>query len=387
MRKKIIVVIIMTICLTAGYWYLHNDERQIYSVERTQEEQLLYLFASVDGVETEIPLNLQVRQMTNRELEAAFQELDQSLEKMILGDNRDLDHIQSNLNLPASIWNKKGKIRWEVEPAEYLSISGVILTDQIPNEGILGTVTAYVTCQKQERIYSLLFRLLPPERTEAEILLAELKSYLKKTEEEERTKQSMTLPETFQGKQIVWHQEKENVIILFPVLGVIAILALLFQKKEEEKKQEQLRQAQFEASYPAVVSESAILLDAGMTMTVMWESIAKGGTGSIYQEMQQSYYEIKAGKSENLVYEEFMARVGNQQYQKWMTLLLQNRKKGTKELHALLNQEVLVSMENRKNQVIRLSEKAGTKLLLPLMILLLVVVAILMIPAMWSFQI
>ena len=66
-------------------------------------------------------------------------------------------------------------------------------------------------------------------------------------------------------------------------------------------------------------------------------------------------------------------------------LLSQNLKKGTAGLLILLKAEALDALEERKRNARRLGEEAGTKLLLPMMIMLVIVMVIIMIPAFWSF--
>ena len=68
-------------------------------------------------------------------------------------------------------------------------------------------------------------------------------------------------------------------------------------------------------------------------------------------------------------------------------LLLQNLRKGTKGMWAMLEVEACQSLEERKNQVKKLGEEAGTKLLLPMLLMLIVVLLIVMVPAFVSIQI
>ena len=53
----------------------------------------------------------------------------------------------------------------------------------------------------------------------------------------------------------------------------------------------------------------------------------------------------------------------------------------------LLGQEATVALEERKALAKKLGEEAGTKMLLPLIMMLGIVIAIIMVPAMQSFSI
>ena len=59
--------------------------------------------------------------------------------------------------------------------------------------------------------------------------------------------------------------------------------------------------------------------------------------------------------------------------------------KGTKDTAFLLGQEAELVIEEQKNRARRLGEEAGTKLLFPMLMMLMVILAVIMIPAMMSF--
>lgn len=65
----------------------------------------------------------------------------------------------------------------------------------------------------------------------------------------------------------------------------------------------------------------------------------------------------------------------------------QNLRKGTKGLVQLLRIDALQAFEERKTRARRLGEEAGTKLLLPMFLMLSVVLVIVVVPAFLSMQI
>ena len=65
----------------------------------------------------------------------------------------------------------------------------------------------------------------------------------------------------------------------------------------------------------------------------------------------------------------------------------QNLRKGTKGMTQILKQESLQAFEERKARARRLGEEAGTKLLLPMFLMLAVVLVIVIVPAFLSVQI
>ena len=67
------------------------------------------------------------------------------------------------------------------------------------------------------------------------------------------------------------------------------------------------------------------------------------------------------------------------------SLLLQNLKKGSKGMAEMLSYEVGQAFEERKNLAKRFGEEAGTKLLFPMILMLVIVMVVLIIPAFLSF--
>ena len=69
-------------------------------------------------------------------------------------------------------------------------------------------------------------------------------------------------------------------------------------------------------------------------------------------------------------------------YTKLVSLIEQNRMNGARNLRSMLELEMEDAFEQRKTTARRLGEEAGTKLLLPLFIMLGIVMIIVIVPAM-----
>lgn len=82
-----------------------------------------------------------------------------------------------------------------------------------------------------------------------------------------------------------------------------------------------------------------------------------------------------------------MKDLGNgvmQEYLRLGALLSQNLRKGTKGLNDLLRFEAVQSFEERKAKAKRLGEEAGTKLLMPMFLMLTEVLIIVVVSAFFS---
>ena len=103
-----------------------------------------------------------------------------------------------------------------------------------------------------------------------------------------------------------------------------------------------------------------------------------------YDELLKTMYEMQDGTGEIQAYENFGQRCGQPQYRKFASLLMQNVRKGTRDMQRLLDAEAEDAFSQRKAYAKQLGEEAGTRLLLPMGMMLLLVFAILMLPAMLS---
>ena len=104
----------------------------------------------------------------------------------------------------------------------------------------------------------------------------------------------------------------------------------------------------------------------------------------MYEEMALSLREMDCGMSEARAYELFGKRTGLLSYMKFCTLIVQNLRKGSEDLLHLLDFEVADAFHQRKEDAKELGEKAGTKLLLPMAMMLVLVFAMILYAAFQS---
>ena len=167
-------------------------------------------------------------------------------------------------------------------------------------------------------------------------------------------------------------------------------------EQSREKDREKKRKAVLELQYADMVSNLALLLGAGMTVSSAWNRLTTNYINKrnkktvcgkeVYEEMIKTVYEIKNGMGEERAYERFGERCGGYRYRKFGNLLSQNLKKGSRGLTKLLEQEAEEAFEERKSMARKLGEEAGTKMLFPMILMLGAVMLILAFPAMRSME-
>ena len=111
----------------------------------------------------------------------------------------------------------------------------------------------------------------------------------------------------------------------------------------------------------------------------------KGRVRPAYEEVVKTVRQLGSGQGEGKAYGEFGRRCGLQSYLKLSALLEQSQKNGSRQLRPALEIELVSAFEQRKNLAKKLGEEAGTKLLLPLLLMLGVVMVMIVVPAFLAF--
>ena len=136
------------------------------------------------------------------------------------------------------------------------------------------------------------------------------------------------------------------------------------------------------ARYPDLVAKLTLYLGAGLTVRGAFQRMAgeyEAEIGFVCRQLQAGIYEAAA-------YEQLGKRTGVQEYIRLSTLLTQNLKKGNEDLLKRLREETKRA-ENEKVQTCKkLAEEASTKLLIPMVLFLVVVMLMVMLPAFLSVE-
>ena len=200
------------------------------------------------------------------------------------------------------------------------------------------------------------------------------------------------LPGKWDGKVLEWAAPPDHTGMLIAALSLFAAAVLAMRKSKEEQEARKKREEQMLREYPGLIMKFTLLVQAGMTARRAFQKIGldyrkkQGGRKlPAYEEVLVTCYEMESGVSELEAYRRFGERCGQMKYKTFSTLLIQNLQKGSRHLADLLEMESLEAWEERKRKARVLGETASTKLLLPMILMLLVVMALIMVPAFLSF--
>ena len=146
------------------------------------------------------------------------------------------------------------------------------------------------------------------------------------------------------------------------------------------------RRLSIQIEFPEFVNKLTLLVNAGMTISKAWEKIINENKREhlLYEEMRYALAEIKAGKPEGMAYEEFARRCHVKEVTKFVSVIVMNLRRGGSEVVPVLREQGNECWEMRKNAAKEMGEQAGTKILIPMMIMFLGIVLIVVTPAVLS---
>jgi len=354
----------------------------------TAEEELSVQIEGEEESESFV-LQVQAQRYTDAQVQELLSTAAAEVPEILRGSNASLDEIRTDFDFRTSLCNGAVKASYSVSPYGVADPDGII-TAELTDEGTLVEITVQLTCQEEEQTVRCGAMLYPPLLSDAEQLREDLRRAVRDADSDDLTDASVTLPSEVNGRSLSWSYPKNS---LLPVLVFLALLlpAAVWSRADSAVHEQAKRRAEELAlDYSELMWKLTMLLSAGMTIRGAFTRITQQylqeqkkvtGPRYVYEEMLFTLREMQSGVPEGTAYEGFGRRCALPAYIKLGSLLAQNLRKGARGLTALLEKEAITSMEEHKCAARKLGERAGVRLLMPMILMFGVVLAILMIPA------
>ncbi len=339
-------------------------------------------------------IEAKARQYTPEETEAMAQEVLQLLSGIIPGANEGLGKIREDMNLPATVDGYPFRIFWE-SSSECISGDGRIHPELAGEKGTEVTLTAALQYEGSRFTGEYTVFVLPAARTETDRMQQKIMDAIGEQEEDTRYRNALALPSSVEGVELIWKERTEDSSLLLFLLISAAGAAAFRLSDTQLHNQIVKRSRELAVDYPQLISKIVLYLGAGLSVRRVFYKLGEdysqrrsegGEKRYVYEEILLVCREMDSGISEYDAYAHFGRRCRMRQYTRLSSLLTQNLKKGNSELMNVLLQEAQSAFEERRNLARQLGEEAGTKLLLPMIMMLGVTLVIIMIPAYYSFS-
>lgn len=436
-RKQMLLCISASLLLTILVFFLGLQDGTLKEGFRLPRSgyggSKQYITLEVSGLteDTSVPLDITVspKRYTEEEADAVFREIYEQLEELVVAEGESFANLQHDLHLMTKLPKYGVELSWdfypELDPAMseqqeaarayyrkyrhlmdsdgtlhnetlppgtvvtgYLSL--IMSTDIVPKD--VDNEVKYLKTQYHSAPYRIYVGIVPRELSRYESLLLQLQQAITAEDEGSLGENMLSLPTEIDGQRIYYSEHEDRSYLLLPLLGVIAAMAIYMRQGQARRTEKKQREALLMLDYSELVSKLMVYIGAGLTVRNALETIsqhfdaliARGikADRPLYQELRTMVIQFRRNMPESEIYLSFGRRVNLKPYTKLVSLIEQNRMNGARNLRAMLELEMEDAFEQRKTAARRLGEEAGTKLLLPLFIMLGIVMIIVIVPAM-----
>lgn len=363
----------------------------IYRDESGGKAKKVELLLNVENIleNYKVDLEIEPRRMTAVEAEECFSKAMDEIDEDVLS-------IESSICIKEIYADGFVAAEWSFSPSGFVGVDGVIQGEKIPEKGTLVTATVVLQCDNYEKVYCFPLQIQKPKMSLQEKIETELSDWIE-VQQEIEGQVEFQLPSELAGISARWTEKKEY--LSFKILfleGISLILLFWARKKEKENAVKQSRQ-QKEIQYPEIVNQLLILMEAGMTTRQAWHRIAYQYTekkkqnmievSEVYEAIVQMDRRLMEGETEKVAYDNFGNQMDSMCYRRLMRLIVHNLEKGNRDICRYLSLEAKQAYEQRVLLAKKLGEEASTKMLIPMMLMMTLVMIIVMAPAIMSFSV
>ena len=386
-------------------------ERGSYGTQKTPYKINLDAENLMNGMEFSVSVS--PRKYDKEEADKVFLEKIEELKTNILASNIDFEHIDSKLNLLNDLGDGI-KANYAFNPQKgdkedfkyYVKYQGLIDgSGNVRNENfkIDETCDGFLEIQLSTEIkdkespyksekFMFPVRVVSKNMNELESFKIAFKKAFDEKDKESINEDTIKLPKLVNNFRIRY-KEKLNLSFLFmPLFGILAAILLEARDKELEKEKIKKRIRYLEIDYTQIITKILLYVSSGMTIRNSMIRLADVYQKSDlnkeriyerveYKELTVVRNKLLGGYSEVRAYEEMAKNINLRTYTRFLNIIIQSIKNGNKELKNILNMEVQDALYERKQHAKKLGEEAATKLVLPLMMMLAIIMVIIMVPA------
>ncbi len=398
LSQTLLLILLGSMVIIGAEWLglkdgLLYENQRIQRPDYKEDEMKTVLIAKTTSGREQLPLTIYAQQYD----EATFCELSkthlQTIVTDVLGENTETGYICKDLNFTDVTFPEAYPFDVDVScDNRTLITEDGALTEEITTEGNEMNIVieiSYGDYSYEERIPIVVY---PKILTENETFVKKLTEAVNRAEDSSRQEEQFHLPVTIDEQEITWEEQKSGKTLLPGVLIIIAGVANFVLRNADIKKRIKKRETELKEDYALIVSKLGIFLGAGIPVKEAFRKIVFDYEAentvrrAAYEEMSMAVREMESGVAEVRAYENFGKRCGNKEYVKFGMLLSSHCKKGNAGMLSELQKEGERAWEENKADARRKGEEAGTKLLFPMLLFLLIVMIVIMIPAFSSFS-
>ena len=367
-----------------------------YLVEREEPggmEKVLELEAWTDEMKQSVRIEVAARKYRPEEAEAHLAEAREYVLSHYLSTNRDAEHVTEPLQLMQHIPGSQIGIEWETAGNGIVNADGT-LNNQELEETVQTSVTAVLIYEDRKEELVLPVLVLPQKKSAEQNFWEEWEQEKKRLESATENDTLYRLPEKVNGKKVFYREQKSHIIwpLCLVLLGLCLLLPTLLDYRHTQ--QMQARQKELQSQYSDMIDYFTLYIGAGLSVRGAWLRITddyllqreqgQKEKSYLYEEMLATRRDMENGMSERKAYEAFGRRISLLAYMKFSALLVQNLRKGSRDILLRMERESRNAMQEKRESVKVRGEEAGTRLLFPMMVMLIIVFSMILAAAFYQ---
>lgn len=391
-KKKCILILLVGLFLSMLLFGKRETKQEttFYRAElgQAEKEENISVQIEKDGkeIETVLEAKLEAVKWTKKKIRRELAKNKEEIPKKILADNKSAEEITRPLNLIREIGSNGTAVTWEfLDENKRIELDGSIHQSGISKNGEVVTLRAHLSLEGEEEILDIPLKIMP--ETWEQKFQRDFEKMLNK----DIYHQEVTLPKEVDGIKITEQKESDCRFLYLFFLAIILCIGYAYVLDQKLMKKAEERNEQLKEDYADVVSSLLLYMQAGLSveksMSRMVEEYEKRKNFRYaYEEIRLVLNKIHRGVSQVEAFAQLGNRCKIKSYLKLANLMTQSLRKGNQEMADLLHEEVLNGMEEKKAFLLKKGEEASTKMLFPMMLMLLVVMAMVIAPAFLSMQ-
>lgn len=329
------------------------------------------------------------RQLTKEQVKQLFSNARKEIDKDFLGENKDLNHVYQKVNLKTRYQDGLVRARWSFDQDDLIDNEGEIQHVKVQETTMVQAIVE-LRYGEYTDIYEFFFRVIPADKKSEKGFLNSLSKTLAREDAEEEW---MKLPGEIDGEKVKWRKKLSYRGIALIALGWIGCWLIPWAEKWEAKKQMRESQQAMLLDYPSILNQLSLLLGVGISLPDAVNKIVtryeekKQKTSVVlpgYELLAVMNREMKDGVGTLKAINNFGRNSNRKEYRKLALLLQQNIRKGNAHVVEMMEKEDMEAFELRKSLARKAGEEASTKLLVPMVGMLGIVIVILVVPAMFK---
>lgn len=384
------------LAVAAGIYILFMGKEEVNRIQRplygegSSQESLKMEWTDESGRQGTKEMIVQVKEkaLTEEEEVKAIQEVKTQLEKVMLGENASADMVNKPLNLTEKLEGYPVTISWISSDPFCVDWEGQ-LKQEIPPQGKQVCLEATLSVQDREETCRWYVTVFPPELSEEEQL-----QKLMEQENSRDTEEWFYLPAVWNGSRLTWKKNNNETILGVVFLALIFPVLLIMRERQSAADKKKKERQQMLQDYPEILCKLTLLLGAGVNLRkAIWrigndyeKYIKPKEERKAYEILVEACHEMDRGLGEREVYARMGEKMGLLPYRTLSALLIQHLQKGSRGMEHLLEEEAAKAQEMRQQQARVLGEQASTRLLFPMILMLVVVFVLMLVPAWISFS-